>query len=135
MSRSQILDAQALQSDIPNTAPSGAVGIDLSISYPHQTARPTRWLVTVVVTVAPSDLLLYGLVALGAPDDATDDVWALYNDRYGRVVGGKLGTALAIGKHTFVVSDMGVYDRVYFQKSAGTVDVRIAPILESERGS
>lgn len=121
--------------DIPSTAPTSSDGTDLSATFAYLTMRPAKWLVVAVVTVAPSDLFFWGEVAFGNPDDPTDDKWALHNDRYGRIVGGKLGSALAIGKHSFIVTEMAIYTRVFFQKTAGTVDVHITPIFTSERSS
>jgi len=135
MSGKQIIDEFIAQDDIPTAAPSGAVGIDLSVAYQHHTARPDKWLVQATVSVAPSDLFVWGALAFGSPDDASDDVWAVHNDKYGRVLAGKLGTALAVGSHAFIVTDVGVYARLYFQKSAGTVNVKIAPIYHGKRGS
>jgi len=122
-------------SDIPNTSPSGAVGIDLSLQLPEYMMRPDKWLVTAVVTVAPSDLTLWGALAAGAALSAADDVWGLHNDKYGVIKAGKLGSSLAVGTHHFIVTDIGVYSRLHFQKSAGTVSVTITPISRSARSS
>lgn len=122
-------------SDIPNTSPSGAVGIDLSLQLPEYMMRPDKWLVTAVVTVAPSDLILWGALAAGVALSAADDVWGLHNDKYGAIKAGKLSSALAVGTHHFIVTDIGVYSRLYFQKSAGTVSVTITPLSKSGRSS
>lgn len=121
--------------DIPNTSPSGAVGIDLSVQLPEYMMRPDKWLVTAVVTVAPSDLTLWGALAAGAALSAADDVWGLHNDKYLVIKNGKIATALPVGSHHFIVCDIGVYARLYFQKSAGTVSVTITPLSKSGRSS
>ena len=98
--------------------------------------RPSRYLVTVVVTVAPSDLFMWGCVMhLGAVNTPADDQWGLHNGRYGVQANGKIGTALAVGTHHIVVTDVGIYTHLFFTKSAGTVDVYVRPIYESTRGS
>lgn len=125
--QSQILHESLTHADIPATAPDAAtVGCDIS-SLPGA-AKPINWLITITVTVAPSDVFLWGQVAAGVAGSAADDVWGLHNGRYGQHAGGKLGTALAIGTHHFVVEDLGVYRRIAFQKSAGTVSVVARPI-------
>ncbi len=121
--------------DVPSTAPSGAVGADLSLQFPEYMMRPDRWLVTATVTVAPSDLTLWGAFAAGVQDSAADDIWGLHNDKYLVIKAGKLATALAVGSHHFIVTDIGIYARLYFQKSAGTVSVTITPISKSARSS
>lgn len=133
----QIPDTVVTKLNIASTAPSGADagGIDLTTALTYYNMRPERWLVTATVTTAPSDLTLWGLLAVGNPDDASDDLWGLHNDLYLVIKGGKLGTALAVGTHHFIVKDIGVYARLYFQKSAGTVDVRLTPLLTSKRSS
>lgn len=91
-------------------------------------AKPNTYMITCIVTVAPSDVNLWVEQAHGDPTTEADNIWSLFNDKYGTVKLGKLGTALAIGNHTFVVEDLGVYRRLYFTKSAGTVDVHVRPI-------
>lgn len=133
----QLPDQSITVTGITTAAPSGAdaKSIDLSIAYTYDVMRPDKWLVTAVVSSAPSDLFLWGLLAAGVMDDATDDLWGLHNDKYGVIKLGKLGTALAVGTHHFVVEDLGLYARLYFQRSAGAVNVTITPILKSLRGS
>jgi hypothetical protein len=132
----QFIDSAVVsQTAIPTAAPTGNVGIDLSIAYPQNIMRESKWLVTAVVTGAPSDLFVWGAGMVGNLDDSTDDRWGFHNDKYGRVLNGKLGSALAIGTHHFVVTDIAIYTRLYFQRSAGAVDVFISPIIESKKSS
>lgn len=131
----QITGERAAQLAISTGAPTGNVGIDLSAAYAYQTMRPDKWIVSATVTTATSDLTLWGATALGAIDDSTDDLWGLHNDRYGRILNGKLGAALAVGSHHFIVTDIAIYSRIYFQKSAGNVDVFIIPIFKTDRSS
>lgn len=112
--------------NIPSIAPVGDVGVDLK-ELPD-TARPTTYLITAVVTAAPSDLTIWGLQALGASGDVASDAWGMFNDKRGRVLSGKLGTALVVGTHHFIVEDLGVFHKLYFQKSAGAIDVTVQAI-------
>lgn len=115
-------------------APAGNVGLELT-DWAEHTARPRRWLLTIVVAVAPSTCLLWGATPGGVADDSTDDIWGLHNDRYGRIVGGNPITTgtLAIGTHHFIVDNIGVYTRIYLQSSAGTVTATLAPVHEANR--
>lgn len=131
----QQIEQTASQLNIPSTGASGNVGIEFRTMLGHREMRPKKWLVTAVVTSAPSDLFIWGALAGGVIDDATDDKWGVHNDKYGRILAGKLGTALAVGTHHFIVEDIGIYTRVYFQKSAGAIDVFLTDILESQRSS
>lgn len=88
--------------------------------------KPNAYLITAVVSGSSSDLRVWGRAR---------GVWGLHNGRYGQHPGGLLGTALAAGAHHFVVEDLGVYDQLYFVKSAGTVDVTVLPILFSNGAS
>jgi hypothetical protein len=123
------------QANIPNAIPSGNVGIALGSAYPYNTMRPAKWLVTAVVTSAPSDLFIWGALGAGVIADSTDDKWGLHNDKYGRIITGRLGTAIGIGTHHFIVENIACYTRLFFSKSAGSIDVFITPILESKRSS
>lgn len=121
--------------NIPATAPSGDVGIELSAGF-EGTNRPTKYLVTAVVTAAPSDLFMWGCVMhLSGVDTPADDQWGLHNNVYGTQANGKIGTALAVGTHHFVVEDVGLYARLMFQKSAGNIDIYVRPILHVDRGN
>jgi len=131
----QITAETASQAGLTTGAPSGNVGILLSSGFNYQAMRPKKWLVTAVVTSAPTDLFIWGAAAAGVIADSSDDRWGLVNDKYGRIVAGKLGTALAVGTHHFVVEDIGVYTRLYFQRTAGAADVFITPINDSKQGS
>lgn len=128
----QVLTESATQSAIPTADPTGNVGIVMRTAFPEGTMRPVKYLVTAVVTGAPTDLFVWGALAAGIIDDATDDVWGRFNDRRGTIVGGKLGSALAIGTHHFVVDDLGVFASIYFQRTAGAVTVVLSPISESK---
>jgi hypothetical protein len=132
----QILGRVLSALNIGNVAPiPGDVGIELSLGY-EGNARPSEYLVTAVVTGAPSDLIMYGCVMHGGGvDTPADDLWGLHNNVYGTQLNGKLGTALVVGTHHFVVKDVGVYTRLFFVKSAGNVDIHIRPILYTGRGS
>lgn len=133
----QLPDGVITKNGIASTAPSGADAnaIDLTVALPQYNMRPERWILTAVVTVAPSDLTIWGLLAAGNQDDATDDLWGLHNDKFLAIKDGKIGTALAVGIHHFIVMDLGVYARLYFQKSAGTVDIRLTPVIKTGRSS
>lgn len=116
-------------------APSGDVGLEMATGM-RGALRPSLYAITVVVTVAPADVLMYGCIMhLGAVDTPADDQWGLVNDRYKTVVNGVLGTALAIGTHHFVVEDLGIFGRLYFTKSAGTVNVFVRPLIHGGRGN
>lgn len=112
--------------DCPASAPSGNVGVDMNEL--EDTLRPDLWLVTLVVTTAPSDVYLWGRRAVGAGDDTPDAEWGLINDKYGALKLGKIATGLAVGTHHYFVTYLGVFGRVAGQKSAGTVSLIIQPI-------
>lgn len=120
--------------NIAATAPSGAAGILLN-NTTQGMVRPAKWLVTAIVTVAPSDLFVWGSAPYAVEASAADDEWGLVNDRFGSHPGGKLGTALAIGTHHFVCEDLGLFTQIAFQKSAGTVDVHVRPIYAAGLGN
>ncbi len=119
--------AQMNIADTPATLPTGAVGVDMT-DLPG-TLKPSLYLVTAVVTTGVSDLYIYGAVPVGVAEDNTDDQWGFINDKYNRIVAGKLGTALAVGTHHFIVEDLGIYTRVAFKKTANSVDVYVRPIV------
>lgn len=129
----RILGQSLTQTAIPSIAPVGAVGLDLTLFL--EASRPRWWLITVEVTSAPSDLLVWGALAAGAADDSTDDIWGLHQDEYATFKLGKIGTALPIGNYHFITDGLGLYSRIYFQKSAGAITVILSEILEAERGS
>lgn len=114
-------------------APTGAVGIDMTMF--QEAARPQWWLITVTVTVAPSDVFVWGALPAGVPDSAADDQWGLHQDEYKVLPLGKLATALPIGVYHFIIDGLGLYSRVYFQKSAGTLSVKLTEILEATRSN
>lgn len=128
-----ILGESLSQLDIGSIAPVANVGMDMK-SF-REASRPKRHLVTVTITVAPSDVTIWGAIPKGVIDDSTDDAWGKFIDEYGTFAAGKLGTALATGVYHFVITGLGLFSRVYFQKSAGTVDVVLSEILEAGRGN
>lgn len=135
-SKKQVLGTVQSMTGIGTAAPSGGVGVDLTLFTEAGNMRPSKWLVTAVVTAAPSDLILYGCVMhLNDVDTPADDQWGLHNGKYGQWSNGKIGSALAVGTHHIVVEDLGVYTRLFFVKSAGTVDVYVRPFLESDRSN
>ncbi len=129
----RILGQSLTQAAIPSIAPVANVGIDMTLFL--EASRPRWWLITIEVTVAPSDILVWGALPQGTPDDPSDDIWGLHQDEYATFPLGKIATALPIGNHHFITDGLGLYSRVYFQKSAGTVSVILSEILEAERGN
>lgn len=129
----RLLGLALSQTDIAAIAPAVDVGIDMTSFTGQSKAR--WWLATVVVTVAPSNLTVWGALAQGVPEDATDDVWGLHQDPYGAYPLGLIATALPVGTYHFLIDGLGLYSRVYFQKSAGTVDVILSEVHEAARGS
>lgn len=135
-SKKQALGTVQSMAGIGTAAPSGGVGIDLTLFDETGQMRPSKWLITAVVTSAPSDLFLWGLVMhVGGVDTPNDDQWGLHSGKYGQQAQGKIGTALAVGTHHIVVEDVGAYTHLFFTKSAGTVDVYLRPYIESDRGN
>ena len=131
----QVLGPVQSMATIGTSAPTGDVGIELSAGH-EGNMRPSKYLVTAVVTVATTDLFMYGCVMhLGAVDTPNDDQWGLHNNVYGTQINGKIGAGLVVGTHHFVVEDVGVYTRLFFTRSAGAVDVYVRPIYESSRGN
>lgn len=128
----RMLGQTLTQADAAAIAPVGAVGMDLT-SLPGMVGA--RWfLATITVTVAASDVFVWGALAQGAPEDETDDIWGLHQDPY-RAPLGKIGTLLPVGVYHVLLEGLGLYPRVYFQKSAGTVDVRLTEVHEAGRGN
>lgn len=119
--------------DITAIAPVNADAKSIDLTVLPGNMKPSAYLITAVVTVAVSDLSVWGCSAQGVVNDETDDKWGLFNDRYGN--GPKLGTGLAVGTHHFVREDLGLFQRIYFQKSAGTIDVYVRPIYYGGRGN
>ncbi len=126
----RILGQSLTQTDIPSLAPVGDVGLDMTLFL--EASRPRWWLMTVTVTVAPAFLYVWGALPSGVPDDLTDDVWGFHCDELGVL---PLPNILQIGVYHFIVDGLGLYSQVYFQKSAGTVDVMISEILDGGRGN
>lgn len=124
--------AKQTQANIPAVAPvgdqAGRIVLGANGFGAHKGGlRPASYLITAVVTVAPSDLFMYGRV---------DTVWGLHSGRYNVTsTQGKIGTALAVGVHHIIVEDVGLYDELFFIKSAGNIDVSVMPILFSNYGS
>lgn len=133
MSKTQQLIDRLSMLAISTVAPVGDVGIDLK-SLPGG-LKPSTYLITAVVTVAPSNLICWGLVADGVSGDETDDQWGLFNDKRGSVVNGVIGTALAVGTHHIVVEDLGGFHKLFFTRSAGAVSVYVRPFQFGARGS
>lgn len=132
----QILGTVQSMLAIGTAAPTGGAGIDLTLFTEGGNMRPSKWLVTAVVTSAPSDLLLYGLVMhLGDVDTPADDQWGLHTHGHFAVSQGKIGTALAVGTHHIVIEDVGIYTHLFFARSAGAVDIYVRPYIESDRGN
>lgn len=129
----RILGQSLTQLDIAAVPPVDDVGIDMTAIYSQ--SKPRWWLITVVVTVAPSDITVWGALAQGVPEDATDDVWGLHQDAYATFPHGRIATALPVGVYHFLTDNLGLYSRVYFQKSAGTVFVQLTEVLEAGRGN
>jgi len=129
----RILGQSLTQTAIPSIAPVGAVGLDMTLFL--EASRPRWWLITVEVTTAPSDLFVWGARPMGTPDDPSDDIWGLHQDEYATFPLGKIGAALPIGTYHFITDGLGLYSRIYFQKSAGAVTVIMSEILDAERGN
>lgn len=90
--------------------------------------RPSSYLITAVVETGVADLIMYGRV---------DGVWGLHSGRYS-VLGaqGVIGDNLAVGTHHIVVEDVGLYDELFFVKSANNItSVKVRPILFGNHGS
>lgn len=133
MSGKRILGEKYTHTDISASAPTGTAGV--LMSQFHETARPRYWLITVVVTVAPSDVYVWGSIPAGTADDPTDDTWGLFQDEYKTFPLGKIATALPIGTFHFETQGLGLFSQVAFQKSAGTVSVTVAEIYEGGLGN
>jgi len=114
----------------PTIAPVGAVGMDTS-NFSYEASRPGKWLVTVVVAGGPSDVSVWGAY----PDNNGDDIWGLFQDEYAVFPKGKVATALANGTYYYTVWGLGLFAALYFQSSAGTVNVTVSEVLETLRGS
>ncbi len=129
----RILGQNQLQEDITTDPPVGDVGIDMTLFL--EASRPRWWLVTVAVTDAPGTLYMWGALPMGVPDDASDDIWGFHQDEYGTFPIGVIATSLPVGTYHFMIDGFGLYSRVYFQKSAGTMTVTLSEILEGGRGN
>lgn len=119
--------------DINSTAPSGADAKSIDLTALPGNMKPSSYLITAVVTGGASNLTMWGCSAQGVPNDETDDKWGHINDRYGN--GPQIGTALAVGTHHFIREDLGVFQRLYFQKSANAIDIYVRPIYYGNRGN
>jgi len=129
----RLLGTSFPQAAIDTIAPVADVGIDMMLFDGQSKAR--WWLITAVVTVAPSNLTVWGALAQGVAEDATDDIWGKYQDPHGTFPLGLIATALPIGTYHFLVEGLGIYSRTYFQGSAGNVDITLTEVHEAERGS
>jgi hypothetical protein len=78
---------------------------------------------------------MWGATPGGIADDETDDIWGLFQDEYKTFVEGKIAAALPLGTYHFMTNGLGLFAWIYFQSSAGTVNVTITEILEAERGN
>lgn len=117
------------QVDLGVVAPAGDQAGRIELGDGHRGGlRPSSYLITAVVSVGASDLIMYGRV---------DGVWGLHSGRYSTTgAQGKIGAALAIGTHHIVVEDVGLYDELFFLKSANTIaSVKVTPILFGGYGS
>lgn len=122
-----------LSTNAASAAPTGNVGLDMTGFT--GAARPKRWLLTISVTAAASNLTLWGALAAGAKNDATDDTWGVVQDRYKQFPLGVIGTAVPVGTYHFFVDDIGNFSRLYCQNSAGTVTLKVTEIYEMTRGT
>lgn len=135
MSNKQIPGEVIPTLDTPSTAPTGNVGADLRINS-LGAAKPSLWMITVVITGGASDATLWGAAPAGAAGSSTDDRWGKVSGKRGERPLGVLGAALPVGTYHFFVEDIGVFSRLYVQKSANTMDVYFTPILfASNRGN
>lgn len=79
-----------------------------------------------------SDVIVYGR-------DAILGGWGLYNDMYGTVKSGVMLDGVGLGRHHFVIRDLGLFDRVAFRRATGEtdgqVDVKMYAISNAGRGS
>lgn len=114
---------------------SSTIGVELEALVSVGMMKPALWLITAVVSGGATDLTLWGCVPEGAAGDETDDLWGVVNDKFGNIKKGVLGTALAVGTYHWIVSDLGVFSRLYFQNSANAVSVHVKPVLFSMRGT
>lgn len=112
--------------DISDDPPDGDVGFNFS-EMPD-TTRPSIYIVTAVISDAASTIYMWGQRAVGAADNVSDDQWGLFNDKYGTIKLGVLGTTIPTGTHHWIIEDLGVFRAIYFQKSAGNVNVYVQPI-------
>lgn len=109
-------------------------GIDMTLFL--EASRPRWWHITVEITVDPATVSVWGLSAAGAPaDEPAEQIWGLHQDEYGTFKLGVIGTLLPTGVYHFITDGLGVYSAVYFQASAGTVNVTLSEILDAERGN
>lgn len=121
--------------DTDTAAPSGDVGMELSQSWDGG-SRPNSYLLTIVITTGAADVTLWGCVRhLGASDTPADDQWGKHTDRRRAFPQGVLGSALPVGTYHFVLEDVGLYTRLYVQKSANNVACYLRPIQFAGRGN
>jgi hypothetical protein len=138
MSR-QILEVGKSIANISAAAPAGAQGLEIGFIG---AMKPQKWLLVVHVTVGTDDVFLWGQLPDTDGDDTNDHtngVWTLFNDKYGRIVNGKLtpGTAkLAVGHHSFVIEDIGGFVGIGLQTGGvATVTAELHPLFASQRHS
>ena len=128
----QIFDTSGISHPTVTTAaPVGNVGIDFRTSIVYQTMGWRKLLLTIVVTGGVSDCTLWVRVARAVADDATDDVWGLFNDMFGVIKSGRVASALGIGTHHFIIPDVGGFAGIYIQSSANTMTANVSPIQEA----
>lgn len=126
-SKKQMLDTGGAltQSVAGSAAPVGDQTGAMDLTTHVGGMRPTSYLVTVTVSSAPADIVMWGMAG---------GMWGRHNGRYGERSGGVVATALAVGTHHFVIEDAGLYSHVFFTKSAGVVDVRMLPVIFGSYG-
>lgn len=133
----RLLGDRHTMNGIGSTAPSGNVGIDMTLYL--EGARARWWLITVVITGAAATPTVWGALPAGAPDDASDDFWGVLQDEFGTYPKGVLGTALPVGTYHFIIDGPGLFSRVFFTKGSGdggaTVNVHLTEIYDAERAN
>lgn len=130
MSSKQIFETLISHPAITSAAPSGDVGINFADTLPQNTMKWRKILLAVTIIGGASDCTLWLRRNLGVIGDETDDVWGLFQDMFGVIKLGKIGTALAAGVYFFIVPDVGAFAGLYVQNSANTMTVSVSPIQE-----
>lgn len=101
--------------DASADAPVGLVGANMR-EFTGM-SRPRWWLLTLEVQSLADDVFLWG--ALPLTDDASQDLWGLHQDQYGKIPLGSLGS-LDPGTYQFAVDGLGLYSRVALQVGGAT---------------